>query len=70
MKALKESFTIAMSTDERDALLAHLWRTHGHLEDYFNQAGDVEGGTEDAKLMDSMGRIYDFARALEAATHA
>jgi hypothetical protein len=70
MKALKESFTIAMSPDERDALLRHLWRTHGHLEGYFDQVGDVESGTEDAKLMDSMGRIYDFARALENATYA
>ena len=70
MKALKESFTIVMSPDERDGLIGHILRAHDHLESYFHQTGDVEAGTEDSKLMDSMCRLYDFVQALRNASYA
>jgi len=71
MKAHRESFVIAMSPDERDALLATVWLVHGHLEDFFeDRGGDVENGTPEAKLMDAMGQLESFCRTIQNATYA
>jgi hypothetical protein len=69
MKALRDSFTIAMSSDERDELLSDISAVYTHLEGYFEQAGDVESGTEDAKLMDAMHRLGRFAASIRNAPY-
>lgn len=70
MIALKENFTLSMSPDERDALLADVWRVHGHLESYFQQCGDVEQGTDDEKLADSMSALERLAQTIQNARYS
>lgn len=70
MKVIRESVTICMSPEDRDDMLDWLRLVHGHLEERFAALGEVETGTEDAKLMDAMGAMYRFAQRIQNATYA
>lgn len=65
MQTYNECFAVVMSPDERNDLADNIAVIWGHLEGYFKQAGDVESGTEDAKLMDAMGALEQFHRRLK-----
>lgn len=65
MQTYNECFAVVMSPDERDELAANVVLVWSHLEDYFKNVGDVDAGTEDAKLMDAMGALEQFHRRLK-----
>lgn len=70
MKLVKECTALVMSPDDRSNLSDHLGVIWGHLEDHFRSIGDVESGTDAARLMDAMSALETLHRMLNAGEYA
>lgn len=65
MKVLRESVTVCMSPDERDAIIKMLGVLHDHAESYVKAQREIDGDFPADDLITAMSDVYLLMQALK-----